>query len=100
MDLSAVRRLHDASVRVAIDAMGGDHAPDEVVHGALQYAKRTPGDQLLLVGDPDRIRAVAGPGPLPSNVVVEPASQVIGMDEHPAEAIRKKKDASILVAMG
>ena len=100
MDLSAVRRMHDASVRVAIDAMGGDHAPDEVVHAALQYAKRVPGDQLLLVGDPDRIRAAAGPGPLPTNVVVEPASQVIGMDEHPAEAIRKKKDASILVAMG
>jgi glycerol-3-phosphate acyltransferase PlsX len=79
--------------------MGGDHAPEEVVHGALQYAGRAPQDQLFLVGDPDRIQAAAG-GPLPSNVTIHPASQVVGMHEHPARALREKKDASILVAMG
>jgi len=47
----------------------------------------------------DRIRAVAGPR-MPSNVFIEPASQVIGMHEHPVKALREKKDASILVAMG
>lgn len=99
MDLSAVRRPEsDASVRVAVDAMGGDHAPEEVVQGALQYALREHRDQLFLVGDPDRIRAAAGMD-LPPNVFLEPASQVIEMHEHPAKALREKKDASILVAM-
>jgi len=99
VDLSAVRRVDEEGVRVAVDAMGGDHAPDEVVHGAILSARRAPRDQLFLVGDPDRIKAAAGTTKLPSNVFIEPASQAIGMDEHPAEALRKKKDASILVAM-
>jgi glycerol-3-phosphate acyltransferase PlsX len=99
VDLSAVRRVDvDASVRVAVDAMGGDHAPDEVVHGAVLYARREPRDQVILVGDPARIRGVV-PGNLPPNVVIEPASQVIEMDESPTKALREKKDASILVAM-
>jgi glycerol-3-phosphate acyltransferase PlsX len=98
VDLSAVRRFEDTSVRIAVDAMGGDHAPEEVVQGSLAYARQEPRDHLFLVGDPERIRAIAGPT-LPPNVDIVPASQAIGMDEHPAEAIRKKKDASILVAM-
>jgi glycerol-3-phosphate acyltransferase PlsX len=100
VDLSAVRRVgSETSVRVAVDAMGGDNAPDEEVHGALEYAARAPRDHLFLVGDPDRIRAAAGKA-LPSNVTIEPASQAISMDEHPVKALREKKDASILVAMG
>ncbi len=99
MDLSAVRRVEaDTSVRIAVDAMGGDHAPEEVVLGALEYARREPRDQLILVGDPARIHAVAGAA-LPPNVAIEPASQVVEMHEHPAKALREKKDASILVAM-
>jgi len=99
VDLSAVRRVEaDTPVRIAVDAMGGDHAPEEVVAGALEYALREPRDQLILVGDPARIRAVAGAA-LPPNVAIEPASQVIEMHEHPAKALREKKDASILVAM-
>ncbi len=83
-------------VRVAVDAMGGDHGPTEVVPGALAFAKAHPADALILVGD----EAILGPliGPLPSNVSIAHASQVIGMDEHPALALREKKDSSILVA--
>ena len=99
MDLSVVRTPEsNSSVRVAVDAMGGDHAPLENVQGALVYARRAPRDQLLLVGDPARIRAAAG-GDLPSNVFIEPASQVVEMHEHPTRALREKKDASIVVAM-
>lgn len=99
MDLSAVRE-HDADrcVRIAVDAMGGDHAPEEVVRGALLYARRQPRDQVILVGDVERIHAIAGPT-VPAGVSFVPASQVIGMDEHPAKALREKRDASILVAM-
>jgi phosphate acyltransferase len=82
-------------IRLAVDAMGGDHGPDEVVPGALDHAAAHPEDRVLLVGDPARLTSIAGP--LPSNVEIVPASQVIEMDEHPALALREKKDASILV---
>jgi glycerol-3-phosphate acyltransferase PlsX len=87
--------VHPA-VRVAVDAMGSDHGPAEVVPGALAFAREHPADTVLLVGDESTIRALAGV--LPSNVAVVHASQVVGMDEHPALALREKKDASILVA--
>jgi glycerol-3-phosphate acyltransferase PlsX len=82
-------------VRLAVDAMGGDHGPSEVIPGALDHAAAHPEDHVLLVGDPARIAAFAPS--LPSNVEVVPASQVIEMDEHPALALREKKDASITV---
>ena len=82
-------------IRLAVDAMGGDHGPSEVVPGALDHAAAHPEDRVLLVGDPARIAALAPS--LPSNVEVVPASQVIEMDEHPALALREKKDASITV---
>jgi len=83
-------------VRLAVDAMGGDHGPAEVVPGALDHARAHPEDHVLLVGDPDRLASIAGP--LPANVEVVAASQVIEMHEHPALALREKRDASILVA--
>ncbi len=83
-------------VRVAVDAMGGDHGPVEVVPGVLDYARAHPEDQFILVGDEATIRSIAGE--LPANTSIVHASQVIGMDEHPALALREKKDASILVA--
>jgi glycerol-3-phosphate acyltransferase PlsX len=83
-------------VRIAVDAMGGDHGPSEVVPGALAYASEHPEDIVLLVGDEPRIRAIAPS--LPSNVGIAPASQVVEMDEHPALALREKRDASITVA--
>jgi glycerol-3-phosphate acyltransferase PlsX len=83
-------------VRIAVDAMGGDHGPAEVVPGALDHAAAHPEDRLLLVGDPARIGVVAPS--LPANVEVVPASQVVEMDEHPTLALREKRDASITVA--
>ncbi len=85
-------------VRVAVDAMGGDHAPDEIVIGALDWARLNPETKLLLVGDEARLSAFFGGG-LPSNVTVVHASQSVGMDEHPAAAIRSKRDASINICM-
>ena len=89
--------LDAAGVRVAVDAMGGDHGPAEVIPGALDHARAHPEDRVILVGDEGVVRAIAGP--LPPNVSIVGASQVIGMDEHPALALREKKDSSILVAM-
>ena len=84
-------------VRLAVDAMGGDHGPSEVVPGAIDHALSHPQDQVILVGDEATIRALAPQ--LPANVSIVAASQVIGMDEHPALALREKKDSTILVAM-
>ncbi|MFL5682527.1 MAG: phosphate acyltransferase PlsX [Chloroflexota bacterium] len=86
-----------AGVRVAVDAMGGDHGPSEVVPGAIDHARAHPEDALILVGDDAVIRRIAGT--LPANVSIVPASEVVGMDEHPALALREKKDSSILVAV-
>ena len=83
-------------VRVAVDAMGGDHGPSEVIPGALDFARRHPADEVILVGDEATVRAIAGA--LPANVRIVHAAEVIGMDEHPALALREKKDATILVA--
>lgn len=87
------------SARIAIDAMGGDFAPAELVKGALSALKADPSLDLILVGDETRLRdelALHGAQSLPLKIVH--ASEVIAMDEA-ATAVRKKKDASINVAM-
>lgn len=84
-------------MRVAVDAMGGDHGPTEVVPGALDFARGHPADEVILVGDEATVRPLAEP--LPPNVRIVHASQVVGMDEHPALALREKKDSTILVGV-
>lgn len=101
MDLDVLRggeEIADGPVRVAVDAMGGDHAPEEVVIGAVDWARRNAATQVLLVGDEARITPFLG-GDMPGNVSLVHASESIGMDEHPAAAIRTKRDASINVGM-
>lgn len=78
--------------RIAIDAMGGDFAPKEVVLGTM-LAHAEVRAQLILVGNQDQINALMPSRP--PNIEVIHASEVIGMDEKPIEAIRKKKDSSL-----
>jgi phosphate acyltransferase len=85
-------------VRVAVDAMGGDHAPEEIVRGALDWGRAHPDVELLLVGDETRITPFID-GALPANVTLVQAAESVGMDEHPAVAVRRKRDASINVCM-
>ncbi|HVM30158.1 MAG TPA: phosphate acyltransferase PlsX [Candidatus Limnocylindrales bacterium] len=85
-------------VRVAIDAMGGDHAPEEVVRGSLEWAAGHPEVELLLVGDRPRLEPYFD-GPLPDHVSVVQSSETVEMEEHPAAAVRRKRDASINVCM-
>jgi glycerol-3-phosphate acyltransferase PlsX len=84
-------------VTIAVDAMGGDHGPAEVVPGAIDHARSNPGDRVILVGDEPTVRRIAGE--LPANVSIVHASEVVEMHEHPAMALREKKDSTILVAM-
>lgn len=87
-----------ARVRVAVDAMGGDHAPEEVVRGALAWCVDHPEVDILLVGDEPRLRPFID-GALPDHVSIVQASESVGMEEHPAAAVRRKRDASINVCM-
>jgi len=101
MDLEVLRSGHTAAsgrVRVAVDAMGGDHAPEEVVIGSVDWARGHPDTEVILVGDEPRIVHFVG-GDRPANVSIVQASQSVSMDEHPAAAVRSKRDASINVCM-
>lgn len=84
-------------MRIAIDAMGGDHAPALIVKGALEAAIEWPDTQLLLVGDTALIEQNLG-GAKPSNVTIIHAEEVIGPDDEPVKAVRRKKTSSMVVA--
>lgn len=83
-----------STVTVAIDAMGGDGAPDAVVDGALAAVKEV-GVRVLLAGPEDRIGPLLPGGEPPEGVEVLTASEVIAMDDEPATSVRTKKDASM-----
>ncbi|HEY8489379.1 MAG TPA: phosphate acyltransferase PlsX [Dehalococcoidia bacterium] len=84
---------------IALDGMGGDHAPAAPVAGALQ-AVREFGVEVALVG-PSAVleEELARHGPRPSGILIAPASETIGMDEPGAQAARQKRDSSIAVGM-
>ncbi len=88
-------------MRVALDAMGGDRSSKELVAGALDAVRK--GDvEVLLVGDSSQLKqdldALSADADIMRKVHVVHASEIVGMDENPAQAIRRKKDASILIA--
>ncbi|NES99477.1 MAG: phosphate acyltransferase PlsX [Sphaerospermopsis sp. SIO1G1] len=90
--------MGSTDVRIAIDAMGGDYAPAEIVAGALR-AKEELGVKILLVGDPQQIEAVMPPKTNMTGLEIVPAEDMISMDEEPLSAVRKKRKASINVSM-
>jgi glycerol-3-phosphate acyltransferase PlsX len=84
-------------MKVALDAMGGDSAPEEVVAGALLSRSKAGGPEIILVGDEPRVRdCVARLGGSPDTFGFVHAPEVIGMHESPVEAIRKKRGSSIV----
>jgi glycerol-3-phosphate acyltransferase PlsX len=84
--------------RIAIDAMGGDHAPAEIVTGALR-AREELGVEVLLVGEPQQIEAALPSKTNLSQLEIVPAEGTIEMHEEPLSGIRRKPKASINVAM-
>ncbi|MHC5156625.1 MAG: phosphate acyltransferase PlsX [Planctomycetota bacterium] len=84
-------------MRIAIDAMGGDHAPSEIIAGAIE-ARKVLGseDELVLIGDEDVINMhLKNLGAPVGSFRIFHAPDVIGMDESPVEALRRKKKSSI-----
>ena len=77
--------------------MGGDNAPAAIIEGALQALPQLR-KKLVLVGPEDKIRPLL-PNPLPANLTIVNASQVVGMDEKPLESYKKKKDSSMMIGI-
>src|SRR3989304_3935582 len=84
-------------MKIAVDAMGGDYAPSVVVEGTV-WAARELGISIILVGDKTRVEDELAKHDwkgLP--ISIKHASEVVGMDESPGQALRKKKDSSVKV---
>ena len=84
-------------MRLVLDAMGGDHAPDAVVEGGVLFARAYPGHELVLVGDATRVRPVLERAGAPANVQLHHASEVVEMDDPASAAFRRKRDSSLRV---
>lgn len=84
--------------RIAIDAMGGDHAPDEIVAGAIR-AQAELGVDVLLVGDPQAIESSLKKHTSSSQMEIVAAEDVVAMHEEPLVSLKRKPKASINVAM-
>ena len=84
-------------MRVAVDALGGDNAPEEIIAGTLSAAMRLPDDELILVGGAEAAWDTFGSG-IPGNISFRETVGAIRMDEEPAAALRARPDTSVAVA--
>src|SRR6478672_2313893 len=89
------------SVTVAVDAMGGDHGPAVTVPACIEFLESTPEASVVLVGIREPLEAaLAKARPVVrGRISIRPATEVVDMDEPPADALRKKKDSSMRVAI-
>ena len=87
-------------IRIAVDAMGGDYAPGEIIKGAVQAAGRRDDIQIILIGQEDVVREELKKYNFrEGQITVQNATEVIATEEPPVNAIRKKKDSSLVVGM-
>lgn len=89
-------------MKLALDAMGGDHAPAAIVEGAVLFAREHPTHEVVLVGDARAVEPLLAKGGASRaarvpNVSVHHASEVVAMDEHATASLRTKKDSSLRV---
>ena len=85
-----------ATCRIALDAMGGDHAPDEIVKGALLAAEEYPTVEILLVGREEVLREKLGSS-IPSRIELVDAREVVDMTDNALAPLRRKRNSSIRV---
>ena len=82
-------------MKIIVDAMGGDNAPQEIVTGAVNAAKARKGLEIVLVGKEEEIRKALG-GSLPERVAIVNATEVISMHDDPATAFKTKDRKSVV----
>lgn len=89
------------TITVAVDAMGGDHGPSVTVPASLAFLEETPGASIVLVGRPEALEPLLAKSKSPARgrASVRAASEVVAMDDPPADALRRKKDSSMRVAI-
>lgn len=88
-------------MRIGIDAMGGDFAPQESVTGALLAKRSHPELDLVLFGDEGQIRSILSREEVPGDFLkIVHCSQIIEMHEHPVRALASKPDSSIAIGFG
>jgi glycerol-3-phosphate acyltransferase PlsX len=86
------------AVHVALDAMGSDRGLGEMVSGAILAVQESDSIEITILGDKEQILAALSRHPKFENIHIIPTTQVIAMEDSPFEAIRRKKDSSIVVA--
>jgi len=88
-------------ITIAIDAMGGDHGPSVTVPAALSVLRAESGLHVILVGQRELLEPVIGKslGAFGDRLILQEATQIVTMDERPQDALRKKKDSSMRVAI-
>ena len=89
------------TITIAVDAMGGDYGPGVTVPAVLELLERDPAIQIILVGlkEPIEAELARRKVALSSRLRLHPASEMVAMDEPPAQALKKKKDSSMRVAI-
>lgn len=86
-------------VRVAVDVMGADHPPSVLIAGVVTALKEHPDVTVHLLATPDTFATFSLPKEIRERVTFVPCEQVIGMDESPLAAVRRKPNASLVVGM-
>jgi len=87
-------------MKIVVDAMGGDYAPDVVIEGAVAAVKEY-NTEVILVGDEAKIKSLLRKARYTGNaILVHPAQEVIGMSEPAAASVRRKRDSSIVLGIG
>jgi phosphate acyltransferase len=85
-------------MKIAVDAMGGDYAPDEIVKGAVEAASEFTEDIIFLVGEQEKVRRIIGSGKSLPNIKIIHTDEFITMDESPTTALRTKKKSTMKIA--
>ena len=88
------------TITVAVDAMGGDFGPEVTIPASLQFLRSESDTRLILVGDINLIKQHLGECPdVADRIELQMATHVVAMDEPPAQALKKKKDSSMRIAI-
>lgn len=85
-------------VNIAVDAMGGDNAPEEIVKGALQAVMENKDLTVTLVGDENKIKPLISKNKT-NRIIIKNASEVITNNDKPVQAFKEKKDSSMVVGL-
>ena len=92
--MKAGEKILSDKITIALDAMGGDFAPSEICKGAFEACEKFNDIEIVLTGDKNKIQSCLKEHP---RIHIEHADEVIDPDEHPANAIRTKKNSSLCI---